>query len=296
MDKPKSLFKSVIFKSIILTVLPIIYPIILSLAFSLPKISDVAKCITITVAILMFILHIVVIVLYGKNESRNNQELDNKRQEIKLKAVSVSSNLLLTYKKSIEENANKMNEVMDGKKTKVDIANWYWLYARGDEICTSIRTFIEDKIVGEGKFSVSLMFRKQNGEESGYTMLSRSSLDSSYNPNSYRKFISEKEAEGAYYKTIFDSNSTDPDILMNEKEIKKHFKKPVGAKYSQYIGLPISCKGKTVGVLQIVGYEGAKISADKAVVTGFCNNYFAVAVNLVLLAEKTEKIIQLVEG
>lgn len=62
--------------------------------------------------------------------------------------------------------------------------------------------------------------------------------------------------------------------------------------YSQYIGIPISCKGKIVGILQIVAYNETIITNSKNEMLRFCNDYFSIAANSILLTDKVENITQ----
>lgn len=128
-------------------------------------------------------------------------------------------------------------------------------------------------------------------------MLSRRAFDASHTPRIYRSFISNAEANGFYYKKFIDNKPTRPTILMNNKEIKKEFINCRDVEYSQYVALPISCAGNNIiGMLQIVGYNGSKISNDKREIEKICDNYLMTSINLMILSDKTENVTQVVNN
>ena len=175
-----------------------------------------------------------------------------------------------------------------------EIVDWDWMRAKGDEICSEMFTFIKS-IAQNGKdFSVSMMFKMVENGENGFTMMSRGSDNAAYTPNSYRVFVPENKAEKAYYKEVFDKNPTKPQILMDKREIKDKFDDTGKIDYSQFIAIPISCKGKTVGIIQIAAYNDSIVSYDKAEIERFCNNYFSIATNCMLLTNKNENISQII--
>lgn len=299
MEKIKKIFNDVIFKSLLLTILPVIYSFLLPLSISANKdkrpLFSIENDFLFKISILLLAVHIIAVIIYGKIENGKNKqiekyEISNKKAP---KEVDALSNLLIKYNKVIKDNADKLYDYVSGHHGHSEVVDWQWMQSKGDEICEKVHEFLKKTSEKGDTFSVSIMFRKQKNNVQGFTMMSRDSSDAATHcPKSYRNFISEKEADGTFYKSIFDNNPTKIQILMNKKQIEKKFTDIGDVNYSQYIGIPISCKGKIVGILQIVAYNDTIITNSKNEMLRFCNDYFSIAANSILLTDKVENITQ----
>ncbi len=282
-------------KSLILTILPLIYPSLFFYALSITSDTSLKENL-IGSSVFLAILHIIALFYYGYTENKQSKSL-NRLINIKEKSpkeVQASSSLLQKYSKIIRDNADKLYDVIKDKKGHSDIADWQWMRSNGDELCSELHRFIKTIAEKGNEFSVSMMFRMSSNNENGFTMLSRASDDAAHIPYSYRKFVSERDAEGSYYKELLDSNPTRPKILINKRDVEKKFKGIGDKNYSQYIALPISCKGKAIGLLQITAYNNSVLSTQEAEIKRFCNDYFSIAANAMLLTDKNENITQII--
>lgn len=286
----KKFFFNIITKSILLTVLPLIYSLVFPYALS-ADISEVVKNTCVWVSVISLIIHIIVLIVYGIDESNRKSKID--KIELIETEINHAKKIIEISNKVVRDNANMFHELVLSKKGHSDIEDWHLLEAKGDEICRAVYNMLEDISETGSDFSVSMMFRKLEKGVNGYTMLSRIATDTGHNPRSYRNFISESEAQGFYYKKIFDDKPTSPDILHNKREIKKHFKESKALNYSQYIAVPITCKNnKMVGILQIVAYNNSIIAKDKKKLQRLSNQYFALCATLMLLCDKYENVQQ----
>ena len=295
----KNLINNIIVKSFLLTFLPIIYSLLLPFSVSISKDTSpsfsIENSLLFRTSIVLFVVHIIVIILYGigekaKNKKIKDYETSNEKAPNEVRALA---DLLKKYNKVIKDNSDKIYDYIFKHRGHSDVIDWQWMESKGDEICEKVHEFLK-KISEKGDvFSVNIMFRKQQNGIQGFTMMSRDSSDAATHiPKSYRGFISEKEASGTFYKRIFDTNPTEIQVLMNKKEIKTAFTDMGDVNFSQYIGIPISCKGKVVGILQIVTYNDTIITNNRAEMDRLCNNYFSIAATSILLADKVENITQ----
>ncbi|MGN0447472.1 MAG: hypothetical protein ACI4GC_02880 [Acutalibacteraceae bacterium] len=295
----KKIVDSIAFKSIVLTILPVVYSVVFPLAISISKESESPITVVnenlLKVGVVLLIIHIIVLIYYGVSEKRRDDRLDQfeKTNRKSPKEVKAAADLLKKYNKVIKDNADKVYEHVRLDHGHSDIIDWQWMESKGDEICEELHKFL--KVVAErgDVFSVSIMFAKEENGTQGFTMMSRDSSDAAtHTPRSYRNFVSVEEAEGTYYKSIFDDGPTTAQILMNKKEIKRKFINIGDVDYSQFVAIPISCKGKVVGVLQIAAYNNTVISNNLSEMKRLCNNYFSIAANTILLTDKVENVTQ----
>ena len=286
-------FKNIVVKLIILTILPLVY----SLSFPQAFTSGMAQNIKerwIIVSCATLILHILALVWYGKNEEKQNKEIANvSKNRNELNSAKVLINVI---NKVIRDNANMFHELVYNKKGHSDIQDWHIMENKGDEICKVVYEMVVANAEKGLDFSVSMMFKKVENGTKGFTMLSRISYDIGHNPRTYRNFLPEVEADGFYYKEIFDKSPTKPQILSNRKEIEKNFKDSAALNYSQYIALPITCKNnKIVGILQIVSYNESRIAKNKKELFRLSNEYFSACATLMLLCDKYENVQQILK-
>ena len=279
-------------KSIIMVIIPTAYSTLFSLAIT-DIIDSPLKGKLIAGSIFLFLVHIVLLILYGRYEHKQKNYL-NELEKLKSKKegayeeLKTVCDLLSAYNKTILDNANHLYEHIFSKKGHCNIEDWNWMASKGDELCKAIYDFVKSHAVQGNKFAVSMIFKRVENKQNGYTMMSRTSYETSHVPKSYRSFVPEKDAKNSYYKKVIESNPSRPQILLNKKEIKKHFANSTEQDYSQFIALPISCKGKTIGIIQIVGYENSFLSKDRTDIEELCNSYLSIATNIMLLTDKSE--------
>ena len=293
----RKIIDSIIFKSIVLTVLPVIYSVVFPLAISKENENPitVANEFLFKIGALSLIIHIIVLIYFGVSEKRRDDRLTlfetmNRKAPKEVKAVA---DLLKKYNKVIKDNADKVYEYVRSDHGHSDVIDWQWMESKGDEICEELHKFLKSVSERGDVFSVSIMFAKEKNGKQGFTMMSRDSSDAATHiPHSYRNFVSVDEAEGTYYKSIFDDRPTTAQILMNKREIKRKFINIGDVDYSQFVAVPISCKGKVVGVLQIAAYNDTIISNNLSEMKRLCNNYFSIAANAILLTDKVENVTQ----
>ncbi len=290
----KKFFLNTITKSLIFLLLPLVYTTMFSFYLS-DAVKASAKTNLLVWSIITLLLHMAILVVYGLVEDRQKNELQDLKtstEKAPKEVMSVGS-LLHTFNKVILDNANELYDMVRNKKGHSDILNWGWMQSRGDDICDAIYNFVT-KIAEVGNhFSVSMMFKMVQNGVAGFTMLSRSSNNACHMPKSYRSFVSEAEVGNTYYKKVFDENPSRPKILLNKKEIQNNFADINDIKYSQYIALPISCKGKTIGVIQIVAYDDSVLAHTRTELNRLCNDYFAIAQSAMLLSDKSENVQQI---
>lgn len=297
MTKIKNALKSVVGKSIVLTILPAAYSILGSFAFSAEAGNNQMNLFVICAVCLL--CHIVALIYYGRIENIRQDALEE-LQRIKENAPKELKNiqgLLQSYEKVVFDNADKMYQTVIKKQDHKDIQDWSWIQAQGDEVCNALYRFIVDIAERGSEFAVSIILKKNEDGVKGYTMSSRKASDASHTPKSYRHFVTEGEveSEGKYYKKILDNPPGEPVILLNKREIANKFSKDSGG-YSQYIALPISCTGrKPVGIMQIAVYNDSRLSQDRRTIKRFCDNYFELGSRIMLLTYKNENIHQLIE-
>lgn len=281
----KKFFGNNIFRSIVQIFLPIVYTSLFALWV------DQSKKIFLIISIILLIIHIILTITFGRFDSKQKKEYNSIQTNNKI--TEKHKNLFQQYATIIEDNADKLYEMVREKKGHSDIKDWTWVRLQGDKICGAVYLFIKEIAQKGDKFAVSIILKMvENGEE-GYTMSSRESDDAAHKPQMYRNFIKKENVKNCFYSKIIEDNVTRPRILMNKKEIEHNFDDTCDIEYSQYIALPILCKGKSIGILQICAYGESVISTEKSVVENICHNYLSVASNEVLLVDKCENISQL---
>lgn len=287
----KKFFLNVVTKSIVLSILPSIYASMipeLILGRTLVKWQK-------DLFVFTFFLHIIALIAYGVVEQKQKNLVE--KSEKNYNEVKTAKRILITVNKILTDTSNYIHELVSTKKAHSYIVDWHLMENMGDQVCEAAYRALE-KVAEKGEeFSVSIMFKRVENNVHGYTMLSRMAHDNnSHRPKSYRGFVSEEDAEGSYYKKIFDSAPTSARILPTRAEIERNFVECNDVKFSQYIAIPITCKhNRMVGLLQIVAYDKSIIATNKKVLKALCNDYFSVFANLMLLCDKYENIKQIVE-
>ena len=284
-------------KNSVLTVLPVVYGVCFPCLFPLNS-EDIFNTLINSayfwVAMVTLVLDIIAITYYYKiehkiqNEYTSTECLRHELEQAKT-AIRVANN-------SVRENAHMFHDLVFRKKGHSDVQDWRLLELKGSEICKAVHDMVKKLAKSGSRFSVSIMFKMYHNGVHGYTMLARSAPDDmAYTPDSYHSFIPETQADGYFYKKIFDSQIKKSIVLANKREIRRNFKdvSKDKADYSQFIAVPISCKGnKVVGILQIAALEDS-IIAEKAELKKLAEEYFSLYATLMLLCDKYENVQQL---
>ncbi len=293
--KIKNFFQHTAIKSIILTILPLVYSSLFGYIIN-PSLDENITKKLIIVMILIFVVHIIALIIYGRIEHREKKQLEEfntSKDKLPMELEGIR-NYLQTLNKVSADNANSLYDTIKNEKGHSDIKNWHWIESKGDDLCTAVYNLLI-KIAEKGDdFAVSMLFKKVENGVNGITMMSRHAKNWGHTPRIYRGFISNADADGYYYKKLFDNSPTRPQVLINKAEIRREFKDCGDIPYSQYVALPISCKGnKMIGILQISAYNDSIIAQNKEKLKKICNDYFSICTTLMLLSDKNENIQQL---
>lgn len=283
---------SLVTKNILLTLIPIGYSCLIPLTFvDVIGKNETLKTVFWLVSGLLILTHIILLVVYNKYESKReydiqeNDDLRTEREALK--------DYIGFLNKVVLDNTNRIYDLIQKRKSHSDVAVWDWLENKGDEVCSVIYNLIHNIYGRDIKLTVNIMFKQKKDGQNGYRMLSRKS-DDNHTPQSYRTFTPNEKAEGFYYKTVIDGKSTQADILIDRTEIEKKFKDNDAINYSQYIAVPIACKGnKIIGVIQILTYDNTIISNNREELKRLCNDYLYMASTLMLLSDKYENLEQI---
>lgn len=156
-DNAKKFFDNIIVKSIILTVLPIIYGIFIPMSIDHRDDWEHADIIFV-INLIIFFVHIAAVIIYGKREKN---QLDNIAYNENLpKELDCYKSVIGTSNKLIDDNSTKLyNMVKKDKNHKYhsDIVDWEWMQAKGDEIVEIVYSII-NKIAKDGdEFSASII-------------------------------------------------------------------------------------------------------------------------------------------
>lgn len=281
-------FHNIIVKNILLTILPIIYTTLVSICFS--NFSDVL----LTWSIISFVLHMVLLILYGYKEAQQKKEY--KKTEMLIKKTEAVTKAYKEADEFIQDNADMLYQLVYNKKGHSEVENWDLLRTKGDIICNSVFELVRNVAEKGNDFAISIIFRRIKDNKSEYTMLSRKTNFNSYKPEMYRNFISDEKAKDTFYKKIFDESPRKPQILKDKRKIKEKFAMSNDIEYSQYIGFPIFCKSKIVAILQIVSYKESLIANNEKALKRLCDDYISLFANLFLLSDKLENVQQIIKG
>lgn len=270
-----------IFKSVVLTVLPVCagYLIDLSMQSGQLKAEQYKGA-----AIFLLATHVVAIILFAIKD--HNFKIKYRNIKAVNEAINKTNSILANLSSTLYESVKSYRH---NKHTEIE--NWAMINANCDDICSGMHTLV-NKIAEKGdKFSVSIIFKVQKNGEDGFYMASRSAYNLN-NPAMYRTFVSNNEAGKRHYKKLLNDENAQIEILANKDEVKNAFA-GYDKKYNQYVAIPICCPGnKKIALLQIVAYDDCVIASDKEDLREITNQYFLFFSNLGLLANKIENIIQ----
>lgn len=289
MQKLKKILLNSYVESAIISILPLIYGILLPLAFA--NGWDARNETLFFISLILIVMHIGTIIAYAKAKSKNSDNI-TKAAEEQLKSIT---ELHKETDKFIHDISISLYETISSKNKHSDVVNWEFLQFNGDTICKAAHKVVKNIAVQGSDFSVSVMFRQKKNGANGFTMIARTSDENSHNPASYHNFIPEDQTKGMYYRKIFDQSPTSPQILHDRRAIEENFKEPDSKRYSQYIVLPILCKDKAVALLQVVAYNNSKIAEGEEALRKLCDDYLSLYANLLLLTDKIENASQLIE-
>lgn len=244
--------------------------------------------------ILAAVLYVAADVWYAWEEYKEQKDLrqhrmDEQERECDKLMISLANELA-------RENADKLYAHVKKTKDHSEIADWDMIHFQGDKICEKLLEIVKKTAKQGDDFSVSIMFRKFENGASGYTMSSRKATLRTHTPKSYRAFVREADAKGYHYHRLFKQQPSEPDVLFSKADIKKHFKDSTALKYTQYVGIPISCTGnKMVGLIQILAYGHSRIADTREELTRYANEFYNACATFMLLCDKVENAQQVLE-
>ena len=284
---------SVLFRNLSLSIIPITYGIL----YSVYAINTDVQLL-LFFAILLSIIHIIEIVYYCIHDYKNEERL--KPIKVYQKKLAAAEELFNDTETIVANNADFLYDLVHNIKNHSEVKDLYFLQSKADVICNNVFKYIKATAEKGKYYAVSIMFMERTTGEDGsiakkYQMVGRFTNYKKSSPKTLRKFVSEDEANGSYYHTIFNSTRRIPYILENKAKIKEVFKDYKELDYSQYIGIPIFCKDKIVAVLQIVAYNDSVIAKSKKDIQLLCDNDLTLYANLFLLSDKIENIKQLIQ-
>lgn len=200
-----------------------------------------------------------------------------------------------SFADEFENSSNKLYTVIDNARTNNIIKLDAWNKSvEFDFICEKLYELICGLAQKGDNFSVSIIMKISDKieEKTKYIMISRKAKNKD-KPRIYKIPIVQSEAEKYYYGKLFKESNPEPSYLLTEEEIRDKFYFRENAeknKYSQYIGIPICCKGNEVSsLIQIIGHEGSIISKNIEELKEIVNNAVFVYANFGLFCEKIEK-------
>lgn len=161
-----------------------------------------------------------------------------------------------------------------------------------DSICVHCRDMIQ-QYCGEkdnSKISVNVVTLTTDEKGEQYVQMTSHSSPMSMRPRACKKKERLKDSL-YYYAKLIRYQFSDLDIAINNEEILQRFEKVSRttdlSKYTQYIAVPLYCKGEhMLGVLQIVTKHDYIIENNKITLEKFVNENVIPYSNLVILVEK----------
>ncbi|MBP3509420.1 hypothetical protein [Oscillibacter sp.] len=244
---------------------------------------------------------------YGKQETKQKKDharseelerrLDEQNQQISLLEghIAALGDACSTASELSSSCANELYQSIKRKKGHSEIQDWPVVQGKCDQICLTLYELVRKLAYCGDHFSVNFIFKKTQGGVTGFTMLSRKAYKA-HAPRLFNDFMPESEVMNYHYKHLFDLGSSRPNFLFTQDEISAVFKKTDGVKYSQYIGIPISCAGnRMVALLQIVAYDDSKLAATREDFEKLYDKYFCMFSSLALLTDKVENANQILK-
>ena len=284
-------FTNPITKSIVLTLLPIVYGITYPLSLSSGWQGRNNKLFSISVLLTLvdIIIAFAYIIYDMKKQNEYNSLIQKSYHSVALtKSNKAVDNILKDTSLDLYDRINKT-------VTHSFVMDWQYVQNRCDVICLQLLVLLKQIASVGNDFSVSIIFREKSPEDkNGFRMVARQSDHNTETPRTYHNFITDEEADGMYYKKIFDTNPSRVKVLATRKEIKTNFKEPDAKHYSQYVGIPIKCKNNIVALLQIIAYNDSRIEKNRKSIITLCDDYFSTYANLILLVDKIENVSQII--
>lgn len=302
--KVKAFFNHTVVKLFSLTGLPMIFSFVTSWYFSGSTNNyPIVKWIAFGLGVLVFVS----LWYYGKQEAKQKKahvqseelekQLDERNKQISLLEghMAALGDACSTASELTASCANELYQSVKKLRGHSEIQDWPLVRGTCDQICLTLYELVRKLAYCGDHFSVNFIFKKTQNGKTGFTMLSRKAYKASP-PKLFNDFAPESEVMNYHYKHLFDLSPSRPDFLFTQEEISAVFKKTDNVKYSQYIGIPISCAGnRMVALLQIVAYDDSKLADTREDFEKLYDKYFCMFSNLALLTDKVENAKQILK-
>lgn len=248
---------------------------------------------------------------FHKDVSKQSKIIEDQKNEIlsyKEKITKMSNELKAYHTESKDTAFLLIDQIITGTANDIyreikrirnnvhsEVLDWKLVESNCDKICQMVYDYVRSIAQRGDGFSVSVVFKAAENNIEGYYMPSRISSDKN-KPSIYRNFEPKEKYVKYCFNDLLQNTSTKHKICKDKEEIKASFEKP-DADYSQYIGIPIYCTGsKKIALMQIIAYNESVIFEDIALLEYITTNLFIPIANLVLLVDKTENILQIINN
>lgn len=255
--------------------------------------------------ITVIILTIVAIaaIIYYNNED-NKTEVHYKKLECDYQSLieimahmdnqtKTSAFTVAAFSKLSEDWASTINSFAYNVQNNGCVSNKAWNKDKIiDSICVHCRDMIQQYCGKKDNSKISVNVVTLTTDEKGeqYVQMTSHSSPMSMRPRACKKKERLKDSL-YYYAKLIRYQFSDLDIAINNEEILQRFEKVSRttdlSKYTQYIAVPLYCKGEhMLGVLQIVTKHDYIIENNKITLEKFVNENVIPYSNLVILVEK----------
>lgn len=279
--------KGIAVKSFLLTILPVIFGRILTVAIA--EEIFIKKILLGTLFVIVLAVDIFSLYFFGVVEHRiKRSEKDNRLME---KMLELMNSTIVDSSNSVY---NSIVKARDSDHTEPK--NWDLIKTNGDKVCQVLYEYICSTAAEGHDFSVNIIFKQEKDGEPGYRMECRVATRGHAVPTIYQTFKSQRDAQGSCYSNLLENQDLEPKICFNKKEVSAEFQK-YDDLTSQYIGIPIYCAGgNKFALLQVVAYNNSKIRSTRPEMKDVIDNFFVPVANLVLLVNKAENVIQMINS
>ena len=255
--------------------------------------------------ITVIILTIVAIaaIIYYNNED-NKTEAHYKKLEYDYQSLieimahmdnqtKTSAFTVAAFSKLSEDWASTINSFAYNVQNNGCVSNKAWNKDKIiDSICVHCRDMIQQYCGKKDNSKISVNVVTLTTDEKGeqYVQMTSHSSPMSMRPRACKKKEHLKDSL-YYYARLIEDQFSDLDIAVNNEEILQRFEKISRttdlSKYTQYIAVPLYCKGDhMLGVLQVVTKHDYIIEDNKITLEEFATENIIPYSNLVILVEK----------
>lgn len=252
--------------------------------------------------IIMSIVYIIIIIWYAYNEHKKDKEEVNYDNNIRAKDKIINTyckeiSLITAIFDQTQDNINKLTKTFSRNK-EFDLREWNF-ESIATPICKGIYETILLSAENGDSFSVNI-YKKYRIKKADGKIVERVKMIAHEGDHKYEPKILgvpklyKPNSEYQYMKQFVNSNPKRT-ILLGREEIRKAFKfngdyENYKDEYSQYIGIPVICKGNTmISLIEIIAHEDSKIAIDKEHIEKIINNYVLPYQYFLLMSHKIEK-------